>query len=539
MPAYVTGAPEAAAAAARAEAAMDTSSAELEDRNQPHLDRSSGRTAITVPGEEDFSPGDQAGWITAQRGRRPPKSKEGTLQPAPAATGKPIKANNFQPTRAQFARKVNATIEKAARMPNNMPRSEYKIIVRPRGGLMVGKTKPTELMRAIVRAAGIEASASAEDMTCPNVAQNIVVVSTSDEERAMRYAQIRTITMGDQIFEVFAYHAAPENTAKGVIKNISVTDTHEDIRRYVLNNFNTTAIDAHRIGKSEAVIVLFQGNKVPSYIKYGMVLVRCYLYRQHREVCRTCGQVGHRKDVCPHPNARVCFACGKSNPGQNHAEECKPRCKLCGGPHPTGMANCKNKFKTPYLVKKRQWDRKNEAAAEAAKPAPTKVRISRKDDFPALVPGNHRSRSKSRVASRDRRRSKSRDGVTSWTSVAAAGAGGAKKMAAPTASSGANNRSRSKTPQVRKDTHKSENQLLREMVQKQQDEIARLNQKLNEIFKQNGERKRRPGPERQATPMDSGQGTPTSHPDAASPTTATGEAHPAPGGRGRGISGQH
>ncbi|KAH9367291.1 hypothetical protein HPB48_019886 [Haemaphysalis longicornis] len=85
-------------------------------------------------------------------------------------------------------------------MPNNMARSEFKIVVRPRGGLIIGKTKPTEFMSAIARAAGVEMQAFAGDIACPNIAQNIVVVSTPNEERAQRYSAIRAITMGDQVF---------------------------------------------------------------------------------------------------------------------------------------------------------------------------------------------------------------------------------------------------------------------------------------------------------------------------------------------------
>lgn len=164
--------------------------------------------------------------------------------------------------------------------------------------------------------------------------------------------------MNGQEHEVYAYNAAPDDTAKGVIRNISAEDSPEEIRANIVNEFNPLAIDAHRIGKSTTIIVLFQGNRVPSTVKYGLVLTRCSLYRQHHEVCRTCGQVGHRRDVCPRPQTRVCFACGKSNPSETHGEECRPKCKLCGGPHPTGASRCKNRFKTPYLVKKRQWERK-------------------------------------------------------------------------------------------------------------------------------------------------------------------------------------
>ncbi|KAH9360141.1 hypothetical protein HPB48_016310 [Haemaphysalis longicornis] len=31
-----------------------------------------------------------------------------------------------------------------------------------------------------------------------------------------------------------------------------------------------------------------------------------------------------------------------------------PRCKLCGGPHPSGNGKCRNKYKTPFVVRHRQ-----------------------------------------------------------------------------------------------------------------------------------------------------------------------------------------
>lgn len=93
-----------------------------------------------------------------------------------------------------------------------------------------------------------------------------------------------------------------------------------------------TVLDAHRIGNSTAVVVLFSCLKVPSTVKYGTVLLRCSLYRQHNEVCTTCGGIVHRRDVFPRPHAQVCLACGTSNPNSDQENYCKPKCKLCGGP---------------------------------------------------------------------------------------------------------------------------------------------------------------------------------------------------------------
>ncbi|KAH7945710.1 hypothetical protein HPB49_014388 [Dermacentor silvarum] len=412
--------------------AMDTSPARDQ---QPTLDRSSGRMVVAVPGTPiDETPENIAGWVVAtQRGKKAALNNAETPQQVSAPQpGKKA----AQPTRAQIIKKVNANFAKTARMPH-VPRGECKVIVRPRGGMLVGKIMMPELVQVIAGAARISLEQIQRDTICPNVAQNIIVISTPEGERVSRYAAIYALMIGNQAYEVCACAAAPENTVKGVIGGIPLSETPEMIRAKVVNIYNGTALEAHRFGNSHAVIVLFKGDKVPSYVKYCGALIRCRLYRQHKEVCRTCGQVGHRRDVCPRPNVVVCFACGKANSGENHEQDCKPRCKLCGGSHPTGTGNCANKFKTPFLLRKREHERKM-AAEKAGKSAQSKARFSRKDEFPDLSPskqeGRRKSRSKSRgrspsrgrSESRDRRRSPSRDGRKLWSDIARGGAKGEK-----------------------------------------------------------------------------------------------------------------
>lgn len=443
-----------------------------DDDSQARLDLREGRTAVVVPGE-DLSPDDHAGWTL--QSRKHYRGREEGSQPL-VSTGKPAAtALKSQPTRAQFARKVNATMARMARMPRSIPREDYKIVVRPRGGLQVGRARAADIMRAVVTAVGFEMAAARSDTVCPNPAQNILVISTPDESRARAYAQMRSVTLNGQEHEVYAYNAAPDDTAKGVIRNISAEDSPEEIRANIVNEFNPLAIDAHRIGKSTTIIVLFQGNRVPSTVKYGLVLTRCSLYRQHHEVCRTCGQVGHRRDVCPRPQTRVCFACGKSNPSETHGEECRPKCKLCGGPHPTGASRCKNRFKTPYLVKKRQWERK--CATPAHGQTLQQGEQFGERNFPPLLHqprdssrggGGRSQRHASRSASAGKR-GKSADSV-SW--------------AAAVAGAPASRRGRSKTPQRKREASRQrddamerlrqENASLKAKMSRMEDTIQRL-----------------------------------------------------------------
>lgn len=431
---------------------MDVTTADSPQREQTVSDCVSVRTVTTcsdIDGDEidgnerpraDDEPeggDDHAGWTRVSHQRRRKKSVsvlEASTQRASSHAGKPnASQRHVQPTRAQFASKINANMAKTARMPNFAPRDEFRVVMRPRGGLEVGKVPLIDLRRAIFAAAKASEEAEREDTMLPNLAQNILVVSTPSWERMMQYEVVKKIAIGGREFETYAYRAAPEDTSRGVIHGVGPEDTADDIFRHVVNKHNPTAGDAHRLGQSTAVVILFHGSKVPFYVRYGGVVTRCFLYRQHKEVCKICGQIGHRKDVCPTPNVRVCFACGQKNPGDGHKSQCKPRCRLCGGPHPTGEGSCKHKFKTPYQVRKRQWERKlEEERAKAATSAPAlKVRLSRRDDFPELAPPRGSSRGRSASCGSAQRRSASRGrratsrGPASWAAITYGAAGGA------------------------------------------------------------------------------------------------------------------
>ncbi|KAH7937328.1 hypothetical protein HPB49_010867 [Dermacentor silvarum] len=64
--------------------------------------------------------------------------------------------------------------------------------------------------------------------------------------------------------------------------------------------------------------------------------------------CYCCGTVGHRPELCPHPNDQRCGHCGlvvgASEEGMT-PHECKPSCLVCGEEHLTGSPACKAKFR--------------------------------------------------------------------------------------------------------------------------------------------------------------------------------------------------
>ncbi|KAL1481159.1 hypothetical protein MTO96_050415 [Rhipicephalus appendiculatus] len=180
----------------------------------------------------------------------------------------------------------------------------------------------------------------------------------------------------------------------------------------IVNKRNPTALAAKRLSSATSVIVAFDGGRVPTWVYYGSAMLRCTFYRKQIDVCHQCGRVGHRMDVCPNPQDRVCRGCRASIPDPNH--KCTPTCRLSGGAHPTTDKACKARFKTPYLVKKRRGDRRR-ATAEAA------LELQQQyydEEFTPASRSRSRARSagpRSRQQSQSRSRSRSRTpGTESW-----------------------------------------------------------------------------------------------------------------------------
>lgn len=359
--------------------AMDVGMPEEEDKmaESIHVGNHAGRTSVAVIGE-DVTSADVEGWSSA--GGKIKSSKTGEKDGAENINTPGQRARSKE--RAKFAKRVAAATTRAARMPTTMPKEDHTIIMRPRGGLNVARTEASVIMSIVTTAARVTTEEAKEDTICVNATQNIIIIGTSDDRRCKLYAGVRALVIGGKTHEVHAYRSAPDGHVKGVIRGIAVEDTPAQIRDNIVNKYNPLAVEAHRIANTTTVIVLFEGEKVPNYVKYGSILIKCGLYRKHYEVCRQCGKIGHRSDVCPFPNTRVCYDCGAANPKEGHEKECKPKCKLCGGQHPTAARECTNKYKMPYVVKKRQWERKNEASLARQQ----QLQALGKDNFPPLQP---------------------------------------------------------------------------------------------------------------------------------------------------------
>ncbi|KAL1487382.1 hypothetical protein MTO96_008006 [Rhipicephalus appendiculatus] len=102
-----------------------------------------------------------------------------------------------------------------------------------------------------------------------------MVASTPSERNAKAYNTVASIIIDKAPYEVNAYMAAPNNTSKGVIRDIDPSLDQDELPRLIVQPRNPTVIGVRRIKSISSVIVLFDGFKVPEYVKCGPSLVKC------------------------------------------------------------------------------------------------------------------------------------------------------------------------------------------------------------------------------------------------------------------------
>lgn len=223
-----------------------------------------------------------------------------------------------------------------------LPATDIKIVLRPRGGLALTSIAQATLADAIQVQAHV--APNREDQVRVQLTANYLIISTPSEERAHKYASMTSLTIRGQQYEISAHVAAPANTVAGVIFNIPEDDTPAQVFDSICSyNPDLPILDAKRLNSSNMAQILFDGQKVPFWVRYRSTLYRCKPFRRKTEACYACWSTGHRQDVCPNAQAAPrCTRCGAANPAESH--QCTPRCIVCEGPHLTGSVDCPRRY---------------------------------------------------------------------------------------------------------------------------------------------------------------------------------------------------
>lgn len=234
-----------------------------------------------------------------------------------------------------------------------LPDADYKVIFRPRTGLRISAWTDRQIAQGLQLTSGIPEEVFNVHVTVQSQPiQNLIVASTPDERCARALSSTTLVHLGATTYELQPYLKPFPGTVRGVIHGLDQGTTTEQLP-HILSPTGLNAasiIDARMLGKTTSALITFEGKHVPFYVKAYGTLYRCRPYRQTVQHCSLCGELGHRRDVCPEPDKNVCVKCNAREPTPDH--ECTPKCLLCGQDHPTADKTCKKRFKPSPLHSK-------------------------------------------------------------------------------------------------------------------------------------------------------------------------------------------
>ncbi|KAG0426945.1 hypothetical protein HPB47_025971, partial [Ixodes persulcatus] len=208
---------------------------------------------------------------------------------------------------------------------SNLPRipaNDYKIIIWPKNGLALAEVPTTRLSAAVRIQAEIPwVKGQEEDVLIVHDKKATLISSTPDMGTELKVIMINSIKIGDDDDEITVYLAPHEESGF----------TIEELTAAFGNPKNRTILGVRKLGNSSSAIVTFKHETVPRWMYCYGVPLKCVL-----PLWRV------RTQIRPPPEDHVC----------------EPKCKLFGKGNLTADQKCKEAFRTPYAIKKRQWKAK-------------------------------------------------------------------------------------------------------------------------------------------------------------------------------------
>ncbi|KAH8020472.1 hypothetical protein HPB51_002116 [Rhipicephalus microplus] len=140
-----------------------------------------------------------------------------------------------------------------------LPAEDYKLAIRPHGGLNLSKVSPKTLLLAVVHAANIR-SEKPDIKLRVDENQNVLTISTSSEHIAMALGQITKITVHAATYNITSYGIAPDNSCKGVVNGIGQEITPDEFLTEV-EVPGYEVLTCRRLGNSGAMVLTFCGKR--------------------------------------------------------------------------------------------------------------------------------------------------------------------------------------------------------------------------------------------------------------------------------------
>ncbi|XP_042150135.1 uncharacterized protein LOC121838127 [Ixodes scapularis] len=150
-----------------------------------------------------------------------------------------------------------------------------------------------------------------------------------------------------------------------------------------------SVVQVRRLGKTQAVKVVFEGDTLPAHVKIGLVRHSVRPFVQRPLQCRQCFRIGHVVATCP--NSAICPKCAQAHGEENCTSAQK--CVNCQRAHEATSTECPKLQKEKETCKVKV--RENITFLEAAKVVEEQRKIKRRNNQHVEKPGAGTSQPKS------------------------------------------------------------------------------------------------------------------------------------------------
>ncbi|XP_042142910.1 uncharacterized protein LOC121833572 [Ixodes scapularis] len=217
--------------------------------------------------------------------------------------------------------------------------SHLTIVIKLTDGVSLSELQSTHLTDAVTAATHLTPSEAKETYFKIRDVQNVLIADTYRPSAQEKLLQTTKLTIANRDYAVTSYPSAPTNSCKGVIHGVASLTAPDELIANIESN--VPVLTARMMGKTETVLITFEGTYVPYTIYYRRLQFRCHPHKPKSQQCQNCLQLGHRAEVCPKKGKlTVCDICYQENMTSDTLHNCVPYCVNCKEEHASKDPNC-------------------------------------------------------------------------------------------------------------------------------------------------------------------------------------------------------